>query len=557
MSPMPGIDLYNGVVQTPKRAFFDPELQGGTVATNQLGLPKALGGGFAITYLLKSGNKDFAVRVFHRESKDLAERYRKISACLGGLTSQYFVKFDFQPTGIKVGTEFYPIVKMEWAKGVLLSEYLERHHSDRSKMVALRKSFQDLAMDLEKRGIAHGDIQLGNVMVNEGRVQLIDYDGMFVPQMGAGPGTELGQVHFQHPLRTASTFGPKIDRFSFIVVDLSLSAIIENSAFYKQFATTGENMLLKADDYKNPLGSKALEALGKLAQLKKYVVDFTSVCRADVIDVPSLPDFLNGKGIPVQARTSIALSPQRLVYSGALPVITANYADARSHVGDRVEAIGIVTDVRVGTSQRGGRPYIFVNFEDYRSSHFKVTLWHQACSSMRPCPDASWRGKWISVQGLVEPVYYSSRAGPSHSIEVESNTQLHVIDEQEAKFRLGKSSGTDRVAGTANQELIDRIRGNLPGSTVAPIRGGGAFGGGNRSILTNIRTSSGTNPTTAPPARQASVKTQAGSSVTTSKPASSSAPKPRTKKSKEKKGCVWVGAGFLLLMFLISMCSKK
>ena len=49
-------------------------------------------------------------------------------------------------------------------------------------------------------GIAHNDLQHGNVMVQaDGRIRLVDYDGIFLP--GLSPPDEKGHSNYQHPLR--------------------------------------------------------------------------------------------------------------------------------------------------------------------------------------------------------------------------------------------------------------------------------------------------------------------------------------------------------------------
>ena len=49
---------YNEAVQNPRTAFTDPELRGGKVAENSLGLPLVMSGGFALTYMVatRAGN---------------------------------------------------------------------------------------------------------------------------------------------------------------------------------------------------------------------------------------------------------------------------------------------------------------------------------------------------------------------------------------------------------------------------------------------------------------------------------------------------------------------
>src|SRR4029077_1600735 len=109
-----------------------------------------------------------------------------------------------------------------------------------------RTDFAAIARFLENKGIAHGDIQNGNVMVAGGDIKLIDYDGMFVPGMRPGNGSETGHKHFQHPDRRVSDFGPKMDRFSFIALDLSLRAVVEDNSLSRKLDGGGAHAVSKA-----------------------------------------------------------------------------------------------------------------------------------------------------------------------------------------------------------------------------------------------------------------------------------------------------------------------
>ena len=136
---------YNEVIQNLRLAFLDPDLQEGQVTQTPLGLPRALSGGFALTYEVKSKGKTYAVRCFHREVGSAQQRYKAISKALTSLSSGYFVDFDFQPDGIRVGGKFYPIVKMNWATGDTLGVYISKHLKNKDRIEALRKGFRNLA----------------------------------------------------------------------------------------------------------------------------------------------------------------------------------------------------------------------------------------------------------------------------------------------------------------------------------------------------------------------------------------------------------------------------
>ena len=175
----PTFEQYNNAFQAHQRLLADPELQRGTVAKTGMGTPLAISGGFALTYTIKAGSKKYAVRCFHRESKALEKRYQAIARRLVQLHSPYFLDFVFQPQGIRVDGAAYPIVKMAWAQGVTLGEFLEDNHGQKAALANLPASLLALSKFLEAQRVAHGDIQTGNMMVSgtAGAIQLIDYDG--------------------------------------------------------------------------------------------------------------------------------------------------------------------------------------------------------------------------------------------------------------------------------------------------------------------------------------------------------------------------------------------
>jgi hypothetical protein len=70
---------YNGAVQHPAQAFFDPELKTGSVRTNNLGLPIVMSGGFALTYTVTTKKRKCAVRCFHRDIPSIENKYDLIS----------------------------------------------------------------------------------------------------------------------------------------------------------------------------------------------------------------------------------------------------------------------------------------------------------------------------------------------------------------------------------------------------------------------------------------------------------------------------------------------
>ena len=297
MTRYPGIAEYNQSAQNPATAFTDPELSGGSLATSGLGLPIVLGGGFALTYTVSSKAQKFAVRCFHRYVPDLKQRYAQISDAISGLRSKHFVAFEYQRQGVRVRSQLYPVVKMAWAEGPTLGAFIEDNYEDAAAMRGLMSSFHELARFLADRGIAHGDLENGNMVVRNGALTLIDYDGMYVPAMARGNGNELGHAHFQHPGRTPAHFGPRIDDFSFIMIDISLDAIARDPTLYERYCS-GDNILFQRSDFENPAKSPLFQELRKIGPLAGKVDDFAKICRRRIKKVPSFEKFLDRHGRP-------------------------------------------------------------------------------------------------------------------------------------------------------------------------------------------------------------------------------------------------------------------
>ncbi len=465
----PTFQQYDEALQSPDLVLSDPDLKAGTVKKNGLGLPQALCGGFALTYTLSCGSKKYAVRCFHKKSNALELRYEAISKKLRSLSSDYFLDFEFQPRGIRINTEHFPIVKMAWGAGEELGVFIENNYTQQGAIKNLKRSFLSLSSYLLKTGIAHGDIQSGNILVGDSgsKLQLIDYDGMFVDEIINLGNSECGHKNFQHPGRS-SQFDRFLDRFSLISVYLALQALESDKSLWEKSKPDGESILFKANDYASPASSALFSALFLKPQLSRTVKNFAAICESPYEKIPSLADFLRGKNIP-QTVMFLSSTPQAAgaqTYISQYPVLDAkNYSHCHGYIGDRVELIGRVLAVKEGKT-RYGKPYTFINFGDWREESLKINIWSEALAKMKTPPSKSWIGKWVSVIGLLDPPY-TGQAGKSGnersythlSITVTENNQLYIIDEKEAHYRLNPPEYSKATASsTRNSELIQDIK---------------------------------------------------------------------------------------------------
>lgn len=262
----PSLEQYNQAFSAHSTLLVDPELRAGTLAKSGLGLPHAISGGFAFTYTISGTRGKFAVRCFHRESKGLEKRYAAISKKLTSLRSPYFLNFEFQEKGIRVDGAAYPIVKMAWASGTTLGEFLEDNLRNSAALGKLADSITQLAEYLKKEGIAHGDLQSGNLMVGRdgSSVQLIDYDGLFVDEIRNLGSAELGHINFQHPQRKSiNPFDATLDRFSLIALSLSIRAIQADPTLWSKTNSDADAILFRYNDFLDPARSSAFALVAK------------------------------------------------------------------------------------------------------------------------------------------------------------------------------------------------------------------------------------------------------------------------------------------------------
>ena len=97
---------------------------------------------------------------------------------------------------------------------------------------------------------AHVDLKPDNILVREdGSLVLVDYDGMYVPEMKGQKARELGSPDFRHPQRTIDDFNEHIDDFPLVSILLSLKAISLNPQLLEEYGAT-DRLLLSENDYK-------------------------------------------------------------------------------------------------------------------------------------------------------------------------------------------------------------------------------------------------------------------------------------------------------------------
>jgi len=321
MAAWPDLTEYHEAVQHPQKAFADSGLRAVTLELDRFGMPKPATGANAVVYKgIKPGGffsfrKTWAIRCFLRPISDHAERYEAISRHLHKVSLRYDVNFRFLKQGIQIGSKWFPIVKMQWAEGDLLHSYVEKQLRFPWLLATLRAKWLNLVRDLEAARVAHGDLQQGNILVRGGSFQLVDYDGMWVPALKGRYATETGHRAYQHPERSEQDYGPELDRFSALVIYVSLAALEQDASLWEKFHT-GDNLIFVREDFLQVGRSEIWQQLRRIGspQIDKLAGAMAAMLQQPPMKVSNLDSILRNLAsfkAPASTPASKPAPPQR------------------------------------------------------------------------------------------------------------------------------------------------------------------------------------------------------------------------------------------------------
>ena len=125
---------------------------------------------------------------------------------------------------------------MEWVEGEKLMDYVKKHYRDSLIMKKLAKDFLELALYMNNRNLAHGDLSGDNIIVRpSGELCLVDYDSFYIDGFTEEiEQTTEGIPCYQHPERRFNKYLTKsMDYFSQHVIYLSLLVISEEPNLFR------------------------------------------------------------------------------------------------------------------------------------------------------------------------------------------------------------------------------------------------------------------------------------------------------------------------------------
>jgi len=362
---------------------------------------------------------------------------------------------------VRVNGHSYPAIRMDWANGKALGEYVDVNHKDPSAMRALQQQLHSLATSLSRAGIAHGDIQSNNILVGPGGgLTLVDYDGMFVPSIAKLGAIETGHRNFQHPQRMSTKpFDATLDRFSFALLHTALGALAERPGLWSEFSCDNDTLILRSSDLADPESSRAFAAMTPLPLTRDLAQRLNSIAAAPYAATPTFDDFLSGTNIPISqipgsrsgsGGTSggnrgntpwyldtdvIAASPQHAQSSVGVADASDRF-QCLSWIGQSVEMIGRVKSIKHGGAATSPYSHLILGTEAGGSVRIRLLApaLRAFIAAHRPI-DETWIGTWVSATGIVQ----NDGSTAIVSIAVTSTGTLQVLTADQARTRLTRA----------------------------------------------------------------------------------------------------------------------
>lgn len=243
----------------------DERLRSMKLVRDALGKPRMLLGNSGLVCHFE-GSEALALKMFRQDlsGSDLPRRQEAIGGYLAEGRPRCLLELQYLEEGVFVHDRWFPAVVMEWSVGRPLDAYVGAHfRHGATDCTSLARAWIGTLEDLRHAKVLHGDLQHGNVIVDDHEtIRLVDYDGMVVPGLDL-PQLELGHVDYQHPLRlngSHTTLDPVTEDFSALVILVSLATLTPD---LWQRHQVQEGLILNRADLEQPDASQTLAELSR------------------------------------------------------------------------------------------------------------------------------------------------------------------------------------------------------------------------------------------------------------------------------------------------------
>ena len=316
---MPTIPSIRTSVENKEILVLDGHAKNGTFRRDARGRLIAYTGGFSVVFPYEySDGSMWAFRCWHSDINNTKKRYEIISEAIQKAHLDFLCEFEYIEKGINVEGNIYPITRMRWVDGITIKDYICQNRYSKEKLTALAENFLKMTQALHSQSLAHGDLQHGNILVNEeNQLYLVDYDSFYCPTLRGEEDTVTGLPDYQHPARRSNkSVSEKLDYFSELVIYLSILAIAENPYLVSKYKVEdADRLLFSKEDFEDITNSqiyKDIHPLGIQFQEMLDVLEEYLKCRS-IDDLLPFDTFLLEKKILFSSSATKAVRNKQTV----------------------------------------------------------------------------------------------------------------------------------------------------------------------------------------------------------------------------------------------------
>jgi hypothetical protein len=321
--------------------------------------PWGIQGGFAVVYKFRThSDKMRALRCFLAPMEpDIQFRYERIGTYFATHARNITVEFKYHNDGIVIKENVpgqtldqgrtYPLVEMEWVEGMTLIDRIDElcRRRDRAALEDLINQWLAMLTTLRAANIAHCDLAGANVMVRpNGRLVLVDYDGVYIPDFAGRQPVVAGQADYQHPQMNSRPFNEEADNFSALVIYTALLALQVQPELWHKYtqqnaqSVVDKRLLFAQQDFIDPDRSVLMSELASMGdvRVKMALEELKQACRQVIAQVRfpfhiADPDFLKKQAL-VKLEQAVQLDDDEEIVNAWVPSLLDSYGPAQPYV---------------------------------------------------------------------------------------------------------------------------------------------------------------------------------------------------------------------------------
>lgn len=276
-------------------------------------IPKPAAGTSAVVFKAVVDGQEQALRFFTRDEAGSGDRYEALQ--------EHFTDRDLESCvamsrwidgGIRINGRAWPVMRMQWVNGRTLNQHVEQlvEQGNTAALGSLASAWRELVARLQTAEFAHGDLQHGNVLVDDhGTLRLVDFDCSWIAQFtGQQAPKETGHRNYQPGDRP---WGQWMDTFPGLVIYTSLLALSKNPRPWHTL-NTGENLLFRHEDFSPPFDTPVWKHVSHIGdpQLDQLTARLKECCTPGWSARSGLDELLAPRELPWWERTGKATAGQ-------------------------------------------------------------------------------------------------------------------------------------------------------------------------------------------------------------------------------------------------------